>query len=425
MFKLAKKENSVYNFVVKYDSQEWTKFIEQAYEETKSKYSVQGFRKGKVPRKVIEQNYGANIFFEDAFQNAIQAAYVEILDKHKEIDPVTYPEIDVKKIDENGIEVAVAITTVPEVKLGAYTGLDVEAAKGELDEDKVNTEIEQARNRSARFVEVQRAAQNGDIVTIDFIGRVDGVAFAGGTAEDHRLELGSKTFVDNFEEQLVGKNIGEKRFVNITFPENYTVELAGKKAEFEVILNNIEEKQLPELNDEFASNVSEFETLAEYKEDIRKNLQASLEAELNRKTEDNLIAAVVEKAEVAVPDAMVQQQLDAYLQDFQNRLAYQGLTLEQYFEMFGSSEAEFRKEREDVARENVKTRLVLQEIIKAENLFATEEEVDGKLQEIANKYKKSLDDYKKSMGEKELTYFENGIIMNKLLAFLKEKNNIV
>ena len=425
MFKLAKKENSVYNFVVKYDSQEWSKFIEQAYEATKAKYAVQGFRKGKVPRKVIEQNYGANIFFEDAFQNAIQTAYVEILEKHKEIEPVSYPEIDVKKIDENGIEVEVAITTIPEVKLGAYTGLSIEGAKGELDEDKVNTEIEQARNRSARFVPVEREARNGDIVTIDFIGRVDGVAFAGGTAEDHRLELGSKTFVDNFEEQVVGMNIGEKRIVKVTFPENYTVELAGKQADFEVTLNNVEEKQLPELNDEFASNVSEFETLAEYKEDIRKNLQASLEAELARKTEDILIAEVVKNAEVAIPDAMVQQQLDAYLQDFQNRLAYQGLTLEQYFEMFGSSEADFRKDKEDVARENVKTRLVLQEIIKAENLLATEEEVNAKLEEIANKYKKSLDDYKKSMGEKELSYFENGIIMNKLIAFLKEKNNIV
>ena len=425
MFKLAKKQDSVYNFVVKYDAEEWTKFIEQAYEETKAKYAVQGFRKGKVPRKVIEQNYGANIFFEDAFQNAIQNAYVEILDKYKEIEPVSYPEIDIKKIDEEGIEVKIAITTVPEVKLGEYKNLTIETAKGELDEEKVNSEIEQLRNRTARFLPVEREARNGDVVTIDFIGRVDGVAFEGGSAEDHRLELGSHMFVDNFEDQVVGMNIGEKRTVTVTFPDNYTKELAGKKADFEVTLNNVEEKQLPELNDEFASNVSEFETLEEFKADLRKNLQASLDAELNRKTEDILIAEVVKNAEVVVPDAMVEQQLDAYLQDFATRISYQGLTMDQYFEMFGSSEEEFRAEKRDVARENVKTRLVLQEIIKAENLIATPEEVDAKLKEIADKYKKSVEDYKKSMGEKELTYFENGIIMNKLLDFLKTSNNLV
>lgn len=424
MFELRKKEKSVFHFNVKYDAKEWNAFIEEAYEKTKGKYAVQGFRKGKVPRKVIEQNYGANIFYEEAFEIAIQNAYGEILGKHTDLDPVTYPDIEILNIDDKGVEILIKITTTPEVKLGDYTGLTIETEKGEVNEEKVNEELQQLRERSARFVDVERPAQLGDIATIDFVGSVDGVEFDGGKAEDYRLELGSHSFVDTFEDQIVGMNIGEKRTIKVTFPEQYTPELAGKKADFAVTLNKVEEKELPELNDQFASDVSEFETLADFRADIKKNLQASLDAELKRKNEDKVIEAVVKNAEVDVPEVMVQQQLDAYIQDFESRLSYQGISLDDYFKMVGGSVEEFKKERADVAKENVKTRLTLQEIIKKENLNASAEEVDQKLAEIASKYKKSVEDYKKSMGERELTYFENGIIMDKLMNFLTQNNKL-
>lgn len=424
MFKLNGQEKKCYEFTITISKDEWDNFINEVYEKNKSKYTVQGFRKGKVPRKVIEQNYGATVFFEDAFDNALTFEYHKILDKNKDIQPVASPDIEVKKFDEKGIVVKMKIQSLPEVKLGEYKGLTIESAKGEVDEEKINAEINQIRDRQARFISIQRPAKMGDFVTIDFVGKVDGKEFDGGKAEDYRLELGSHTFIDNFEEQIVNMNIGEKKTIKVTFPKNYTEELKNKPAEFDVILNKVEEKQLPELNDEFASNVSEFENVADFKADIKKHLQESLENKLNRETENKILEAVVKNASVEIPEVMINQQIDAFVKDFEDRLSYQGMKMDDYLKYANTDLENFKKEKREVAEESVKMRLVIEEIIKKENLFATDSELDAKIQEIATKYKKSVEDYKKSMGKSELSYFENGIIMEKLMSFLKSNNTI-
>ena len=293
-----------------------------------------------------------------------------------------------------------------------------------MEKAKIDAEINQARDRQARFVVVEREAKMGDFVSIDFVGSIEGKEFEGGKAEDHRLELGSKSFVDTFEEQIAGMRIGEKRVIKVKFPETYPEELKSKQADFSVILNKVEEKQLPELNDEFASSVSEFETFKDYEADIKKHLQESLEAQLERETENKMIEAVVKNATVEVPDIMTEKQLDAFLKDFEMRLSYQGMKMADYYTYTGTNEEQFRKDKFEDAKNTVKTRLVLETIIKTENLTVTDKELDAKIQEIASKYKKSLEDYKKSMGERELSYIQNGILMEKLVNFLKANNEI-
>lgn len=424
MFKLEKKEKSTYYYNVSVTRKEFEKFIEEAYQSTKGKYAVEGFRKGKAPRKVIEQNYGEKIFIEDAFDKFISFEYQNILNDNKEIYPVTIPSVDNLVFDDKEVSARLIIASEPEVTLGAYTGLKIEAIKDEVKEEDIENEINQIRDRQARFVSVDREAKLGDFVVIDFVGKVDGKKFEGGSAEDYRLELGSHSFVDTFEDQIVGMHIGEKKTVKVTFPEQYTKELQGKKADFDVTLNKVEEKQLPELNDDFASNVSEFETFAEFKEDIKKHLSESLENRLKRDNENKLIEKVVENAEVDIPEPMIEDQVEKRVKDFESRLSYEGLNLEEYLRLAGKTMEEFQTVQHDIARDNIKVSLVLQAIVKKENLTVTDEEVDAKLEEIATKYNKTLQDYKKSLVEQDISYFKSDILMGKLVEFLKTNNTI-
>ena len=426
MYTSEKLEKNKYKLTITINPQEWEGYVQQAYEENKGKFSVQGFRKGKAPRKVIEQNYGANVFFDDAIDIGFTKEYYNALINEKHIEPIDNPEISIKSFDDNGLVIEAIVEVVPEVTLGQYTGLKIEKHEHELDESKVDKELEQVRNRQARFVVVERKAQMGDIVTLDFSGSIDGVKFEGGTAEGHRLELGSKSFIDNFEEQLVGLNIGERKDVVVTFPENYgAVELAGKKAVFDCLITKIEEKQLPELNDEFASNVSDFETLEEYKQDIRKHLQESLDNHNKKETENNMIEAVVKNATVEIPNVLVERQLDMFVRDFEMRLSYQGMRLEDYLAWSGTKIEDLKEERREQAKETVKTRLVLEALIKKENLTVTEEELENKIKTLAERYKKDYETYKKSLGEKQIMYYENELLMNKVINFLTENNKLV
>ncbi len=426
MFTLEKGDNNKYKIVISADKNAWEEFINQAYEENKNKFTVQGFRKGKAPRKVIEQNYGSTIFFDDALDKLFYQEYANILEQHKEIIPVDNPQISIDKFDDNGIVLLVEIQSVPEVVLGQYKGLEVEGAKGEVDNKQIEDEINQQRNKLARFVEVERPAKLGDFVTIDFVGSVDGVKFDGGSAEDYRLELGSHSFINGFEEQIVGMNIGEKKIINVKFPDDYFSEnLKGKPAEFEVILNKLEEKELPKLDDEFASNVSEFETLKDYREDIKKHLEESLKLKIKRENENKIIDLIVKNSNVEIPQCMIDNELDKFIKDFEMRLSYQGVKLDEYLTHVGMNLEQLKKDRTDMVKETIKTRLVLEKIIQVENLNISEEELNDKLTEIASKYKKSLEDYKKSLGERELIYFENGILMEKLTSFLTKENKII
>lgn len=426
MYKLLKKEKSTLIYEVKATKEEFETFVKKAYEENKGRYSVQGFRKGHAPRKVIEQNYGKDVFMEDGLLGLVNDVYNKILTENKDVQPVGRPEIEVETIDDKGAKFKILIPVKPEVELGAYTGLEIQKAKGKVSAKAVNDELSQIQNRQARFVEVERAAKLGDVVVIDFVGRMNGAKFDGGQAEDFRLELGSNTFIPGFEDGVVGQNVGEKRKIKVTFPKDYfSPDLKGKDAEFEVTVNKIEEKQLPELNDEFASNVSEFDTLEELKADIKKHISASVKNQNKQQDENSIIEKILETSKVDMPKAMLENQINNQIEEVKQRLSYQGATLEDYFEMTGETMDTLRASQSVLAEKNLKTQLVLSEIIKKEEIIATQEEVDAKVQEIAEKYQKSLEDYKKTMGQQELNYIVNDIIITKLFDFLFKNNKLV
>ena len=314
---------------------------------------------------------------------------------------------------------------MPDVKLGAYKGLTIEKAKGEVSEKDVEKELEQARERQARYVEVDREAKEGDYVVIDFTGYTDNKAFDGGAAQDYRLKLGSHTFIEGFEDQLVGLKKDDKKDVKVTFPVDYfSDELKGKDAIFDVTVKKVGEKTLPPLDDEFASNISEFVTLAEYKADIKKHLEENLQARLKREDENKIIETIVASSEVEIPDVLVERQLDSFIDDFSMRLSYQGFKLDDYLKQANISLEDLRNERREQAKEVVKTRLVLEAIVKQENLDVTDAELDEKLTETAQKYGKTLEEYKKNLGDRNIAYIQNDILMTKLITLLTNGNTL-
>lgn len=423
MYTAEKIDKNKYQIKIKIEPKEWEEYVNQAYEEEKGKYAVEGFRKGKVPKKIIEKTYGESVFYDTAIDIAFSKEYTLALSKEKDIQPIDHPELKIESFDEKGLVIVATVEVMPEVTLGQYKGLTVETCKETLDEARVEKELNQVRERQARFVEVDRPCQMGDVVSIDFSGSIDGVKFEGGTAENQRLELGSKTFIDTFEEQVAGMTVGERKDVKVTFPENYGAqEYAGKKAVFDVLLLKVEEKQLPELNDEFASNVSEFETLEEYKDDIRKHLQASLDEHIKRHNENNLLDAVVKNSSVEVPNVLIERQLDMFIRDFETRLSFQGAKLEDYLKYTGLTVEKLREENRERAVETVKTRLILEKLVEVEKLHVSEEALNEKIKGLAERYKKDFETYKKSLGEKQIAYYENELLMDNLIGFLKENN---
>lgn len=425
-YNIRKKENNNLEVEIKISQEKFEECVQKAYEETKHKYSVQGFRKGKAPRKVIEKQYGEGVFLDYALEIAFADEYNEFLDKNLEIEPISQPDVKIEKFEKEGIVMLASVELMPEVKLGQYTGLTVERSKEKVKKTEIDLELEKVAQRQARFVESDEQANLGDFATIDFAGSVDGEIFEGGTAQGYRLELGSHSFIDTFEDQIVGMKVGEEKDVNVTFPENYHEKtLSGKPAVFKVVLQKLEKKEIPEINDEFAANVSEFETLEEYKKDIEKRLKEKLEADKERKAENDIIDQIVKGSEVEIPKVLVERQLDIFIRDMEMRMSYQGIKLEEYLQYLGTTIENLREERQEQAKETVKTRLVLEALVKKENMIVSETELDNALKETADKYKKSLEDYKKSLDDRTIAYFQNDILMKKLLDFLKTNNNII
>lgn len=424
-----KKEGYKLTVTFKMDAAEWADFDKKAYEQNKGKYSVPGFRKGHVPKNVLENRYGKGLFFEDALYLAAQEYYTEFLDKNKKVEPVARPEIDDKsiKMDDNGVTFAINVIVKPEVKLGDYKGLTVEktAVKPVADAD-VDAELAKVRERNARFVEVtDRPVADGDRINLDYCGKVDGVAFAGGTAEKQTLVIGSHSFIEGFEEQLVGMNVGETKDIDVTFPTEYhAAELAGKAAVFTVTVNEITVKELPALDDEFAKDVSEFSTLDEYKADISKHIAEHNQKDAENADESKLVETVVNNATVDIPDAMIEEQIDSYIEDFKYQLMYQGLNIESYFKYTGSTMEQLRKDHKERAEKAVRTRLVFEEIVKTEKIKATAKQVEAKAKEYAERIGKPYADFKKEMGDQEKYYFENQVITESLLDLLKKENTI-
>ena len=423
-YKLKTLEDKRIEVTIDVAKKEWDDALEHAYESTKGKYAVQGFRKGHAPRKVIEKTYGDTVFYDEAIDNCFYRYYFEVLSKEKSLEPVAAPDVNISKIDDNGLELVVKILNKPEVTLGAYKDLTVEKEKVEVTDHDVEHELEHMREHRVKFVEVDRAIKNGDTATIDFSGSVDGVKFDGGTATDFDLEIGSHSFIDNFEDQLVGLKKGDKKDVNVTFPKEYHAEdLKGKPAVFEVEIKSVKERVLPELNDAFADETSEFSTLAELKEDLKKKITSRKEREVASKQESKLIDMIVDASTVEVPQVMVDNQVEDYIKDFEYRLQYQGLSLDGYLQYAGTTLDALKESRKEDAKKTVKTRLVLEQILKNENITVTEKDIEEKFNENADK-KKSIKEIKKTLGEEQYNYMENSLLLNKLMTFLKTNNKL-
>ena len=405
--------------------EEWDSALEHAYESNKGKYSVQGFRKGHTPRKVIEKTYGDTVFYDDAIDDCFYRYYFEMLSKEKDIKPVSAPEVNISKIDENGLELILRITQEPEVALGDYKGITIEKKEIKVSASEVNHELEHMKESRAKFVSVDREIKNGDTATIDFVGSIDGKKFDGGSSEDFDLEIGSKSFIDNFEDQLVGLKKGDKKDVKVTFPENYHVDdLKGKPAVFAVEVKDVKEKQYPEIDDKFADEVSEFSTLKELKEDIKKKLVERKTREEQNKAESKLIDKICENAKVEIPQVMVDNQVEDFIKDFERRLSYQGLNLDGYLKYTGTTLEDLRKSRVEDAKKTVKTRLVLTAIMEKEKIDVTEQEIADKFNEGTKDKPKTIEEIQKTLGPDQYNYMANSLLLNKLMKFLKENNTL-
>ena len=417
---VEKLEKNMVKLTIEASAEELDAAIEKAYQKNKGKISVQGFRKGKAPRAVIEKFYGAGIFFEDAANALIPKAYDEAV-KESDLEIVSQPDINVVQIEKGKPFIFTAEVAVkPEVTLGDYKGIEVEKIEVSVSDDEMNAELDRVREQNSRTITVEdRAIENNDIAVIDFEGFVDGVAFEGGKGTDYSLVIGSHSFIDTFEEQLVGKKTGEEVEVNVTFPEEYQAkELAGKPAMFKVTVKEIKVKELPELNDEFAQDVSEFETLEEYKADVKKNLEEKKYNAAMSAKEEAVVDTVIENATMEIPEAMIETQVRQMADDFARRIQQQGLSLEQYFQFTGMDAKKFLDSIRPQALKRIQSRLVLEAIVKAENIEVSEEELNKELEGMAAAYKMELDKLKELMSDKDKETMSMDIAVQKAVDLI-------
>ena len=425
-YKIGEKKDGKLTVEFKLNAEEWEAEVEKAYQKNKGKYKLDGFRQGKIPRKVLEKTYGEYLFYEDALNEVCDRTFFEFLEKEKDVQAVDYPEVSVKNLSKEGVEWVATITLMPEVELGKYDGLEVKKDKVSVTDKEVEAKLKDLQEKQARYVDVtDRSAKMGDLVNIDFAGSIDGVAFDGGTAKDYELELGSHSFISGFEEQVVGMKVDEQKDVKVEFPKEYHAKnLAGKPAVFAVKLLTIREKQVPEIDDKFASDVSEFNTLDELKKDTKEKIKSEKEADAERAFENKLVEEVVKNSKVDVPKVMVTNQIARNIEDMKRSLAMQGLSYEMYLGYIGLTDEQFRKSREEDTEKQIKTTLVLSELVKKEGIKAEESEVEEKIKELDEKTKKTVDELKKTMTESQKEVIENNIISEKVIKLLKDKNNI-
>ena len=425
-YKFEKAEKSTVKVFITLDANEWDAAQTEAYNRTKGKYSVPGFRKGHVPRKVLESAYGKGLFFEDAINGAFPKYYYEVLGKEPSIEAVAQPSLDVEDVSDKGITFVAVVPVKPEVKLGEYKGIKFKKVEYNVKDEDVENEVERLLKQHATDVEVtDRAAKDGDETVIDYSGAIDGKKFDGGTAENQNLTLGSGMFIPGFEEQVVGMKIGETKDINVKFPEDYgAAELKGKDAVFTVTLHAIKEKKLPELTDEFVKEKTGSETVEAYKASVRERLEKNNAQRAERETEDKLVKAISDTTEVEIPDALIEKQIDNMVQEMSYRMMYQGLKLEDYLKYTNQTMEAYRETFREKAKDQVKTQLIIDKIITDEKLEATEEEIDAKIAEQAANAKEDPEKYKKSVNDRQKSYIENGIVIDKLFKFLKENNEI-
>ena len=418
--KVENLENNMAKLTIEVSAEELEKALEAAYQKEKKNISVPGFRKGKVPRAMVEKMYGAAIFYEDAANSLMQANYPAAVDESG-VEIVSRPKVDVVQLEKGKPFIFTADVAVkPEVTLGKYNGITVTKIDTTVTDEEVDAEINNQRVNNARTISVtDRAVEPTDIAVIDFEGFVDGVAFEGGKGENYSLEIGSHSFIDTFEDQLVGKNVGDEVEVNVTFPEQYQApELAGKPAMFKVKINEIKAKELPELNDEFASEVSEFETLAEYKADVKKNLEEKKEKEAKDTKTEEALQKIIEKSKMDIPEAMIDTQCENMLEDFAQRIAQSGLSMEQYLQFSGLTVDKLKEQVRPEAVSRIQSRLVLEQIAKEENIEVSDDEVNAEVEKMAEAYGMEADKLKEYMGETEKKAMKKDMAITKAVDFV-------
>ncbi len=424
--KLEKTENAnEVKFEITVEAAKFEDAMKKVYFKSAKYFNIPGFRKGKAPMQIVEKYYGPEIFYEDAFNEVAQEALEEAVEENK-LDVVSRPEVDVKQMEKGkDLIFTVVMQTKPEAEVSKYKGIEIKKVEYNVTDEDVEHELHHMQEHNSRLISVDdRAVESGDTTTIDFEGSVDGVPFEGGKAENYDLEIGSNTFIPGFEDQIIGMKIDEEKDVKVKFPEEYfSKELAGKDAVFKVKLHEIKKKELPELDDEFAKDVSEFDTLDELKADIKAKQEKQNEEKAKYETQDAVIKALCEKTKVEIPSGMVEMEVENMLKDFEQRLAYQGLNLEQYFKMMGKTEEEVKKEYEPQAIEGIKSRLALEAVIKAEKIEATDKEVEDKMKEMAKNYGKENDE-EFLKNENVKNYIKQGLESEKAIDFLVKNAKI-
>ena len=421
--KVEKIETNVIKLEIRVEAEKFDAALTKAYNKNKSRYNIPGFRKGKVPMAMVKKFYGVEAFYDDAVNFAIDESYPAALSEEN-IRPVDYPQIDIVELGEGKELVYTAtVTTYPEIELGEYKGLDIKKAVYEVEDSEIEKQITEMQEKNAR-IEVKKEGNvaKGDIAIIDFKGYIDGVAFEGGEGTDYSLEIGSGTFIDNFEEQLIGLAVGEKKEVNVSFPEAYgKEELNGKPAMFEVEIKSIKVKELPELDDEFAKDVSAVDSFEELKENLKKTLEKNNEEKAEREFEEAVITAIIENSKMDIPEVMVKKEIDAMMKDLEGRLKYQGLSLDQYMEFTGNTTEKMRDFMKENAERKVKADLVLEAVSKAEEIKATEEELNARALELGKIYgPKDPEKMAKILVKSQKNMIEKDIIIENTLKFIKE-----
>ncbi len=424
MATMEKMAGSKVKLTVEIDAEKFEQATQQAYKKTAGKYNVPGFRKGKAPRKVIENMYGPLVFFDDAFDIVYPEVYENAL-KETGVEPVGRPDVSIVELgsfaEKKPVVFAAEIPVFPEVKLGAYKGIEVEKPEYNVTDEMVDEKIEQEREKVARFVDVERPVEKNDDVNLDYSGSVDGVKFDGGTAEGQSLVIGSGMFIPGFEEQMIGMKPGEEKDITVTFPAEYHAkDLAGKEAVFHVKVNSIRVKELPELDDEFAKDVSSFDTLKELRDDMRAQIEKQFAQQAATQKENEALKKIIEATEMEVPEAMVERQTNYMLQELAYRLSMQGMQLEEYCKYTGMTIDSLRVQMHDDALNRVKGQIVLGEITKAEGVKASEEEIEAKIGEYAEQLKKPVEDVKKDITADDKQYFEEQIVLDKTIAIIMD-----
>ena len=423
---LIKKEGNKVTFNLTVDNDQFEAAVNKAYNKNKTKFNIQGFRKGKAPRKLIEAQYGKEVFYNDAIDLILPEVYPQAIDQLN-IDPIDRPSLDVQEISkDNGLVMIVEVEVKPEFELGAYKGIEISKVDNTVSEEEVELRLQEMVNKNARLVSVEgKAIESGDTAVIDFEGFDNGVAFEGGKGENYNLVIGSNSFIPGFEDQLVGKKAGEEVEVNVTFPEQYHAEnLAGKPVVFNVKINDVKVKELPALDDEFAKDTTEFETLAELRADVRVKAEEETKNRAEAEMRNSIVEKVAENTEVEVPKAMVEHQIDNMIMELNYQLQYQGLNLQQLLEMTGRSIEELRNERRADAERLVKSSLVLEAIAKEEGIDVNEEELNSELEKMASMYNMEVEKLKSSLREADLEDIKGQLKIRKTIDFLVENANI-